>query len=132
MGITKIDNIGIAVRSLAEEVKFFEEMLGFPVESAPEAQPPSATVHVGDQYLFLFQTSDESANTRRPAGLTGNPPGIDHLSFTVDDIDTTWRELRDRGVEFEGEPETVEDWGIRLVPFRDPAGNSFFLVQNLG
>jgi catechol 2,3-dioxygenase-like lactoylglutathione lyase family enzyme len=130
MGITRIDNVGLAVRDVRASARYFEEALGFEVELAADGEPPSAVVHVGDQYLYVFQTSDDSsAGQERSPELVGNPPGLDHVSFTVDDVDATYRELRERGVEFKGEPATLEEWGIRTVAFRDPDGNSLFLVQ---
>lgn len=47
------------------------------------------------------------------------------------DVDQAYASLQRRCVPFEGEPETVEAWGIRLVRFSDPEGNAYYLVQNL-
>jgi catechol 2,3-dioxygenase-like lactoylglutathione lyase family enzyme len=131
MGIVKIDNVGLAVRDVRASAGYFEEKLGFDVELAADGNPPSAVVHVGDQYLYVFQTGDGSDGQRRSLELMGNQRGLDHVSFTVDDVDATYRELRERGVDFDGEPATAEEWGIRIVGFHDPEGNSLFLVQTL-
>jgi methylmalonyl-CoA/ethylmalonyl-CoA epimerase len=131
MGITRIDNIGVAVRDVAASAQFFEDKLGLTVELYADGEPPSATVHVGDQYLYVFQTTNGADGDRRSSELVANPRGLDHVSFTVEDVDASCSELTERGVEFEGEPTTVEAWGIRMVSFRDPDGNSLFLVQNL-
>lgn len=121
-----------AVRDVRASARYFEEALGFTVDLAADGEPPSAVVHVGDQYTYLFQTSDRlSEGRRRSPELVGNPPGLDHVSFTVDDVDATYRELRERGVDFEGEPATLDEWGIRAAAFHDPEGNSLFLVQAL-
>jgi catechol 2,3-dioxygenase-like lactoylglutathione lyase family enzyme len=129
--LARIDNIGLAVRDVAAEAAFFGEKLGLPVDLALDGEPPSATVAVGDQYLYVFQTTSSDAASVRSPALVENPPGVDHISFTVDDVDSVFTELKARGVEFEGEPASVEAWGIRLVAFRDPEANSFFLVQKL-
>lgn len=47
------------------------------------------------------------------------------VSFLADDVEATWREMAEKGVEFVQEPRT-EDWGTSAV-FRDPDGNSFVL-----
>jgi catechol 2,3-dioxygenase-like lactoylglutathione lyase family enzyme len=130
MAINRIDNIGVAVGDVVAAAKFFEDKLGFKVELYADGEPPSASVHVGDQYLYVFQTQNGNG-AQRSSELVDNARGLDHVSFTVDDVDASFAELRDRGVAFEGEPTSVEDWGIRMVPFRDPEGNSYFLVQNL-
>jgi predicted enzyme related to lactoylglutathione lyase len=47
------------------------------------------------------------------------------ISFTTDDIQKTYRELSERGVEFSGPPKAAE-WGS-FAMFKDPDGNSFVL-----
>jgi len=46
-------------------------------------------------------------------------------SFACDNLDYSWRQLSERGVEFEGPPEK-QPWGS-FAKFRDPDGNSFVL-----
>ena len=129
--LARIDNIGIAARDVAGEAAFFRDKLGLVVGLALDADPPSATVQIGDQYLYVFQTESADSVVGRASDLVRNPPGVDHISFTLDDVDSAYSELQARGVEFDGEPMSVPDWGIRLVAFRDPESNSFFLVQRI-
>jgi catechol 2,3-dioxygenase-like lactoylglutathione lyase family enzyme len=49
------------------------------------------------------------------------------VSFDVDDIDATYRELKRRGVDFAGPPEK-QAWGGTLAFPRDPDGNTFTLL----
>ena len=49
------------------------------------------------------------------------------LFFSTDDCQTSYEELRDRGVEFQQEP-TQQPYGID-AGFRDPSGNQFRLTQ---
>ena len=49
------------------------------------------------------------------------------IFFTTDDVHTTYKELRDRGVEFVEEP-TEQPYGIE-TSFRDPSGNHIRLAQ---
>ena len=49
------------------------------------------------------------------------------LFFATDDVDGTYQELRDRGVEFSQEP-TDQPYG-RDAGFRDPSGNQMRLAQ---
>jgi predicted enzyme related to lactoylglutathione lyase len=46
-------------------------------------------------------------------------------SFACDDVEYTYRQMRQRGVEFDDEPKT-EPWGT-FAKFRDPDGNCFVL-----
>jgi catechol 2,3-dioxygenase-like lactoylglutathione lyase family enzyme len=49
------------------------------------------------------------------------------LFFAADDIDATYQELKDRGVEFSQEP-TDQPYG-RDAGFRDPSGNQMRMAQ---
>jgi catechol 2,3-dioxygenase-like lactoylglutathione lyase family enzyme len=51
------------------------------------------------------------------------------LSFAVDDIAKTHRELADKGVVFTEEPER-QAWGGIVATFKDPAGNQLQLAQH--
>lgn len=43
------------------------------------------------------------------------------------DLDGDYRRLKEVGVEFLGEPQYVEEWGMRCTYFRDTEGNLFEL-----
>lgn len=131
MGIERLDNIGVAVRDVERLATFFSTQVGLPVELDLDGKPPSAQVTIGPQYLYVFQVTSDADQAERHPDLVGNPPGIDHVSLTVDDVDRVYGELRDRGVIFDGEPVTEPAWNIRLAGFRDPEGNRYYLVQSL-
>ena len=50
------------------------------------------------------------------------------VSFSTDDVDAVYAELKAKGVEFDGEPEH-HAWGGRDVQFFDRDGNKFELAQ---
>lgn len=131
MAVEGLDNIGIAVRDLDAVSEFFADKLGLKVERDDSGEPRSASVYIGDHYLYIFESSGAVADVHRVGALTENTPGIDHISFRVSDVDREFEQLKARGVPFDGEPETMEDWGIRLVGFTDPESNRYYLVANL-
>ncbi|WP_378730063.1 VOC family protein [Nocardia brasiliensis] len=131
MAIQRLDNIGVAVRDVERVARFFADQVGLPTELDLAGEPPSAQVSVGEQYLYLFRTTDTAGPTKRLPDLVGNPQGLDHVSFTVDDVDRTYAELVERGVAFDAEPATEQAWNIRLAGFADPEGNRYYLVQSL-
>lgn len=55
---------------------------------------------------------------------------IKGLYFIVDDVDRAYSELKNRGVEFLGEP-VNESWGGRIVCFKDPDGNRYGIYRML-
>jgi catechol 2,3-dioxygenase-like lactoylglutathione lyase family enzyme len=124
--IQSINNVGVAVADIERAVEFYAK-LGFEVTSRDET--PAASVQAGAVVLYLFQTgSNEPAAERRP-DLTGNPPGIDHLSFDVEDVDVLYHQLKGE-VRFEGHPEN-QTWGYRAVSLCDPDGNRLYFLSAL-
>lgn len=82
--------------------------------------------------IALFDTGQcklilEAAQPEYPEerALVGRFVGV---SFAVEDIERTWRTLRDRGVVFDAAP-TRQDWGGLLAHFEDLDGNVLTLVQ---
>src|SRR5262249_34302239 len=85
----------------------------------------------GTVQLFLFQVRrPDPAPVGRELGLFGNPPGIDHISFAVTDIDALYAKLCKAGVVLAGPPED-QSWGARMVGLKDPDGNNLYLLQPL-
>jgi predicted enzyme related to lactoylglutathione lyase len=81
----------------------------------------------GGAKLYVFQTSGPGG-TPRSEEYTINPTGLDHLSFAVDDVDTTHRELSGRGVEFFMDPVDAE-WGARVCGCHDPDGTPVYFLK---
>ncbi|MGH6845476.1 MAG: VOC family protein, partial [Methylocella sp.] len=85
----------------------------------------------GPVQLFLFQMRrPDPAPVGRELGLFGNPPGIDHISIAVTDVDALYASLCKAGVAFAGPPEN-QSWGARMVGVTDPDGNNLYLLQRL-
>jgi methylmalonyl-CoA/ethylmalonyl-CoA epimerase len=88
-------------------------------------------VAAGAVRLFIFATrQSDPSPVGRELGLFGNPPGIDHISFAVADVDAMYATLRAVGVAFDGSPED-QSWGARMVGLKDPDGNNLYLLQKL-
>lgn len=47
-------------------------------------------------------------------------------------VDEDYRILKEKGVSFMGEPQTIQEWYMRCAYFRDPEGNLFELCQEDG
>jgi len=86
--IKKIDHLGIAVQSLDETVKYYEEALGLKCEHREEVESQKVRVaffSVGDTHIELLEpTSPESPIAKY---LEKNPNGgIHHVAYATDDI----------------------------------------------
>jgi methylmalonyl-CoA/ethylmalonyl-CoA epimerase len=105
--IQAIDNVGICTTDLARSVRFCQQ-LGFAVLFENER---GVTLTLGSAKLFLFpaQPGDDRA-VGRSLGLAGNPPGVDHISFAVDDVDALHANFAAAGFDA-GPPPTDQDWG---------------------
>src|SRR6516225_8059940 len=106
--ILGIDNVGVCVEDLGRSVSYYET-LGF--EKLAE-NDRGVTLGLGSAKLFVFQCRTETHATERQLGLFGNPPGIDHMSFQVSDVDALFALLTARGIELD-EPPADQDWGAR-------------------
>ena len=110
-----IDNVGVCVGDIGRSVRFYET-LGF--EKLAESDR-GVTLGFGSAKLFLFQCRTEKPAIERRLGLFGNPPGIDHISFQVSDVDAQYESLTASGVETSGAP-ADQDWGARAFGLQDP------------
>jgi methylmalonyl-CoA/ethylmalonyl-CoA epimerase len=125
--IEGVDNIGICTTDVARSVAFYQK-LGF---SEAYRNDRGVMMIVGNAHLFVFATRQDNAPpVGRELGLFGNPPGIDHISFAVADVDALYSTLRADGVTFNGQPED-QSWGARMVGLKDPDGNNIYLLQKL-
>ena len=123
--IRGVDNIGICTTDVARSVVFYQK-LGL---SEAYRNDRGVMMAAGDAHLFIFATRQVNPPpVTRELGLFGNPPGIDHISFAVSDVDALYSKLREAGVVFGGPPED-QSWGARMVGLRDPDGNNFYLLQ---
>src|SRR5262249_11730801 len=85
----------------------------------------------GTVQLCVFQVRrPDPAPVGRELGLFGNPPGIDHISFAVTDVDALYAKLCKAGVVLAGPPED-QSWGARMVGLKDPDGNNLYLLQRV-
>ncbi len=126
-----IDNIGIAVTDLARAMAFYEK-LGFTKAYDYEADVKGASMSCGSAVLFLFQTKQANSQpVKREPTLAQNPPGLDHISFVVEDVDAMYNDLKAKGVQFQSEP-ADQEWGARLVGLKDPDGNNLYFLKYLG
>ena len=125
--IRGIDNIGVCAVDLQRSAAFYER-LGF---REVYRNDRGIAMAAGSAQMFLFASRRKDAPpVGRELGLFGNPPGIDHIIFAVEDVDGLYNALRAAGVGFDGSPED-QSWGARMVGLKDPDGNNLYLLQRL-
>ena len=127
--ITKIDHLGIAVKSLDETIAYYEDVLGLHCEGREEVESQkvrTAFFAAGDVHIELLEpTSDESPIAKF---LEKNGPGIHHIAFATDDIHGQLSRAREKGarliheVPFEGAAD-------KLVAFLHPKSTFGVLTE---
>jgi catechol 2,3-dioxygenase-like lactoylglutathione lyase family enzyme len=122
----RLHHISITCRDVPELETFYLEKLGM------------RTVYENRDEGYIFLADPELINNKsreaptlelmRPPGLwereqaylAKRGPGLDHLCFTVDDVDEAYKDLVSKGVNFDIEPMDYED--NRIAFFKDPNG----------
>ena len=117
--IKQIKFVSIPVADQNRALNFYTEKLGFTIITDQPFDEKQRWIELrvpkAETRVVLFTTEED----RSRIGTFMN------ISYACDDIDTTYRELKGRGVQFEGAPKK-ERWGS-YATFKDSEGNSFVL-----
>ncbi len=127
--IQKIDHLGIAVRSLDESVKYYEEALGLFCEhreEVPSQKVRAAFFNVGGTHIELLEPTAPDSPVAR--FLEKNGEGIHHVAFRSDDIAAQLEQARGAGVHLIHET-PVEGAGGKLVAFLHPKSTHGVLTE---
>ena len=117
--IKAIKFVSVPVTDQDRSLKFFTEKLGFAVATDQPFDGKQRWIELripGAQTPLVLFTPD---------GHEDRVGGFTNLSFLADDIDTTYKQLKDKGVEFAQELKK-EDWGTSAI-LKDPDGNMYVL-----
>ena len=119
--LKQVKFVSIPVTDQQRALDFYTKRLGFTVYTDQPFGEGQRWIELklgrSETMVVLF-TADEHRS------WIGKPLNI---SFACDDVAKTVAELRERGVEFEGEPEKFH-WGWH-AQFKDPDGNVFALSE---
>ena len=116
--IKGLDLLFLEVNSLEESLAFYENVLGFEVESVnPNSEPPMARVRGGKLRITLAQHLETML--RRGRGV--------HFFVGVEDVDVFYQELAEKGADVQ--PPVDEGWGGRFVTLEDPDKYRYFFVM---
>ena len=116
--ITHLKFAAIPTRDQDRALKFWTEKMGFELRTDQPMGPQrwiELSIRNGTTGIVLW--TQEGQEDRIGTFFNG--------SFACDDVQATYRQLREKGVEFR-EPPKKEPWGEYAV-FMDPDGNQFVL-----
>ena len=116
--LTQVKFVSIPVTDQKRALEFYTKRLGFSIfTDQPLGEQRWIELQVGrsETKIVLFTPKEHEAWIGKPL----------NISFRCNDIAKPVAELRERGVQFEGEPRKF-DWGWH-AQFKDPDGNVFSL-----
>jgi methylmalonyl-CoA/ethylmalonyl-CoA epimerase len=123
----RISHIGIAVRSIAEALPFYKEILGMPeAELAPMDGARIAGLEAGDALVELLEAEENDSPIGKFVARRG--PGIHHICFEVPDLDGALERCRARGMRLIDDVPRVGAEGKRIA-FLHPAGTGGILIE---
>lgn len=115
--IKGLDLLFLEVNSLEESLVFYENVLGFSIESVSlNSEPPMARLRGGELRITLAQHLETML--RRGRGV--------HFFIGVEDVDRFYEQLIERGADVQ--PPVDEGWGGRFITLEDPDKYRFFFV----
>ena len=125
--ITSVEHLALAASDPAALARWYCETLGFEEAATFEA----------DRTYFIRLPSGGMleiipASTDAPLVLASREEkrGFDHLAFSVDDFESSYRDLQMKGISFTGPVRGVPGRN-QIVFFRDPEGNLLQLVYRV-
>ncbi len=143
--ITRPHHMGLQVADLTRSVAFYHEILGFEVVfqwnprapyigelvGYPDVDLHAAILRLPSSDIFLELLEYRNVE-RTPVDTSTANPGTAHVAFFVDDLDTLYADLRQKGVLSVSPPVTPTigpNEGGRAVYLKDPDGIRVELIQ---
>ncbi len=128
--ITRIDHLGIAVKSLDETIPYYEKALGLKCEhreEVPSQKVRTAFFSAGEVHIELLEpTSPDSAVAKF---LEKNPAGgVHHIAFATTDIAEQLKQASGAGVKLIHEV-PIEGAHSKMVAFLHPKSTYGVLTE---
>ena len=125
----RIDHIGVAVEDLDEAIALYGERLGMPVqhrETVEEQGVEAVLVGVGESHVELLRPL--SPDTAVGRFLTRSGPGLHHVAYRTDDIESAIESVRAAGLGLIDEQPRIGIRGSR-VAFLHPKSTGGVLTE---
>ena len=100
MDISHIEHLGIAVKSIEEQLTYYEEVLGvkcYQIEEVADQKVKTAFFKIGQTKIELLEPTGEDSTIARFIEKRGE--GIHHIAFAVSDVQDALNEMKEKGVQ---------------------------------
>lgn len=127
--LSAIDHVGVAVEDIDVALAVYRDSLGMPLvhrETIDEQGVEAALLDVGDSHVELLQPLGPDTTVGK--FLSRNGPGLHHVAYRVQDVDTTLGQLAAAGLRLIDERPRRGIRGSR-VAFVHPASTGGVLTE---
>lgn len=114
-----IEHAAIAASNVEALADWYVSVLGFTI-NYKSANAIFVRAQDGSMIEIIHAAAERGPQTMKTQGLR-------HLALAVADFDSVYAAIKEKGVEFVGEPQ--ESKGNKVVFFTDPEGNYLHLIQ---
>jgi len=126
---TVVDHIGVAVKSIEESLKFWEDTMGVKcvdVEEVEEQKVKTAFLPLKDTEIELLEGTSEESPVSKFIEKKGE--GIHHIALRVDNLEEALAELKEKGVRLIDEKPRDGAGGCRIA-FVHPKSTGGILLE---
>lgn len=127
--IKKIDHVGVAVKSIDEARKLYEDLLGLKIvntEVVEDQKVKVAFIPTGDSEIELLESTEPDGPVAKFIEARGE--GIQHIAFRVDNLEGKLKELKEKGVRLLDE-KPRRGAGGAMIAFLHPKSTFGTLVE---
>jgi methylmalonyl-CoA/ethylmalonyl-CoA epimerase len=129
MKVLKVDHIGIAVQSIAETKKLYQDLLGLEHagnETVAEQKVTTAFFPVGDTEVELLESTAADGPIAKYLEKRGE--GVQHIAFRVENIEEALTELKAKGIRLIDEQPRKGAGGAKIA-FLHPKSTYGVLIE---
>ncbi len=129
MKILKIDHLGLAVNSIDEGKKFWNDILGLDFagsETVEEQKVTTAFLPVGESEVELLESTSPDGPIAKYLEKKGE--GVQHVAFRVENIEEALAELKEKGIRLIDEKPRKGAGGAKIA-FLHPKDTHGVLVE---
>jgi methylmalonyl-CoA/ethylmalonyl-CoA epimerase len=129
MKVLKIDHLGIAVHSIEEAKKLFQDTLGLKFEGSETVEEQKVTTAffpVGDSEVELLESTAPDGPIAKYLEKRGE--GIQHIAFRVENIEEALAELKEKGIRLIDEKPRMGAGGAKIA-FLHPKSTHGVLIE---
>ncbi len=129
MKVLKVDHIGIAVQSIAETKKLYQDLLGLEHagnETVAEQKVTTAFFPVGDTEVELLESTAPDGPIAKYLEKRGE--GVQHIAFRVENIEEALIELKAKGIRLIDEQPRKGAGGAKIA-FLHPKSTYGVLIE---